>query len=75
MKSVKLVIPSRFFLWKNSLSDISRKWILPVMVRAGTTLFIFGKTHFLLISEIKFFHETKGNESLHGIHAMHNTSN
>ena len=34
MKSLKLVIPSRFM--KNSFSDIGRKWILPNMIRAGT---------------------------------------
>ena len=36
-----------------------------------TTLTIFGKMHFLLISENELFHEIKrdGITSLHGIHA------
>ena len=53
---------------KNSFSDVSRKWILPNMVRAvsrewiipnmirvGTALIIFGKIYFLLTSENEFF--------------------
>ena len=40
---------------KISFSDIDRKWILPNMIRVGTALIIFGKIHFLLTSEIKFF--------------------
>ena len=31
----KLVIPSRFILWKKWFSDISRKCILPNMIRKG----------------------------------------
>ena len=30
-----LVIPSRFILWKNSFSEISRKCMLPNMIRKG----------------------------------------
>ena len=29
------------------------------MIRAGTALIMFGKMHFLLISENEFFHEIK----------------
>ena len=43
------------------------------MIRAGTALIIFGKIHFLLISENEFFHEIKrdGITSFHGIHDKH----
>ena len=34
-KSMKRVVPSHFISWKKSLSDISRNWILPNMIRAG----------------------------------------
>ena len=63
---------------------ISRKCILPNMIGAVTALMIFtapiifGKMHFLLISEHWFFHEIKrdGMTSLHGIHdfidSLHN---
>ena len=44
-----------FYFMKNSFSDVCRKWILPNMIRAGTTLFIFGKIHFLQTSENEFF--------------------
>ena len=40
MKSMKLVFPSRFISWTNSFSDISRKCILPNMIRGGTILII-----------------------------------
>ena len=53
---------------KNSFSDVSRKWILPNMVRAVSrewtipnmnravpALIIFGKIYFLLTSENEFF--------------------
>ena len=45
-------------LWNNTFSDISRKCIVPNMIRAGT---VFGKMHLLWISENSFFHETKRN--------------
>ena len=51
MNSMKLVIPLDFISWKNSLCDISRKCILPNMIREV----IFGEMHFLL-SENEFFH-------------------
>ena len=62
----KLVIPSRnsvtFISWKNSFSDISRKYILHPNIRSHptrghpvTTVVIFGSMHFLLISENEFF--------------------
>ena len=37
MKSMKLVILLHFISWVNSFSDISRKCILPNMIRAGTS--------------------------------------
>ena len=40
-----------FYFLKNSFSDMSRKWILPSMIRAGTALIVLGEIHFLLISE------------------------
>ena len=39
-----------------TLFYINRKYILPNMIRAGSTLHIFGKFYFLLISENEFFH-------------------
>ena len=33
--SMKIVIPLHFISWKNSFSDMSRKCILPNMIRAG----------------------------------------
>ena len=62
MNSMKLVIPLHFISWKKkSFSDISRKWILPNMIRAVAALIIFGQMHFLLISENEFTHEIKCN--------------
>ena len=55
MNSMKTCPSVTFYFMKNSFSDISRKRILPNMIRAGTTLIIFGKIHFLLISENEFF--------------------
>ena len=43
MNSMKPVIPSHFILWKTSLTDISRKCILPNINRAACTLIAFGK--------------------------------
>ena len=34
----KLVLPSPFYFMKNSFSDMSRKWILPSMIRAVPAL-------------------------------------
>ena len=59
MNSVKLVSPFHVTSRKNSFSDISRKCIWPNMIRVVTALIIFGKIHFLLISEKEFFHEIK----------------
>ena len=39
MNSVKLVIPLHFISWKNSFCDISRKCVLPNMIRAGIRLY------------------------------------
>ena len=50
MTSIKLVIQSHFLSWKNSFSDIDRKYILPNKIRAGTALIISSKMHFLPIS-------------------------
>ena len=55
MKSTKVSIPIHFISWVSSFSDISRKCIFPNMIRVGTALIIFGKMHFLLISENEFF--------------------
>ena len=41
----------------NSFSDIGRKYILPNMIGAVTATIIFGKIHFLLISENDFTYE------------------
>ena len=38
-----------YFMKKNSYSDISRKGILPNMIRTGTAPVIFGKIHFLIM--------------------------
>ena len=59
MKSMKLVIPSHFIWRKNSFSDISRKFHLPNVIGAVTAPIIFGKMHFLLISQNEFTHEIK----------------
>ena len=40
---------------KNKFSDISRKSILPNMIRMVTTKIIFVEIHFLLLSENEFF--------------------
>ena len=88
MNAMKTCPSVTFCFMKNSFSDISRKWILPDMIRAVNksqftpkmkanavsrllsslvwidqykefnsthTLIIFGKIHFLLISENEFF--------------------
>ena len=52
--SMKTCPSVTFYFLKNKFSDISRKWILPNMIRAGTALIIFGKIHFLLILENEF---------------------
>ena len=69
MKSMKLVRHVLFHK-KTQFSDISRKCILPNMITVESALVIFGKMHFLAISENEFFHEIKrdGITSLHGIH-------
>ena len=64
MKSMKLVIPLHFIWEKNLFSDISRKCILTNMIGAVTvvtTPIIFGKMHFLLLSENEFFHQIECN--------------
>ena len=55
MNSMKTFPSVTFYFMKNSFSDISRKWILPNMIRTVPALIIFGKIHFLLTSEIEFF--------------------
>ena len=55
MNSTKTCPSVTFYFMKNSFSDINRKWILPNMIRARATLIIFGKMHFLLISENEIF--------------------
>ena len=49
------IVPSvTFYFLKTSLSDNSRKCILPNMIGGGT-LIIYGIMHFLLLSESEFF--------------------
>ena len=55
MNSMKTCPSVTFYFMKISFSDIDRKWILPSMIRAGTALIIFGKIHFLSISEKEIF--------------------
>ena len=55
MKSMKLV-PLHLFLLKNSFSDIGKKCISPNKIKA---LILFGKMHFLGISENNSFHDIK----------------
>ena len=38
MESMNLLIPSRFVSWNNSFSDISRKYMLPNMIRVVPAL-------------------------------------
>ena len=61
-----------FKFMKTLISDIRGKRILQNRIRAGTTLIIFGKIHFLSISEKGDFHEIKcdGRTSVHGIHVL-----
>ena len=61
MNSMKTCNSVTFFFMKNEMSDISMTWILPNMILVGTDLIIFGKMHFLLISEYYFFHQIKCN--------------
>ena len=55
MNSMQTCNSVTFYFMKNSFSDVSWKWILPNLIRAGTALIIFGKIHFLLTSENEFF--------------------
>ena len=55
MNSMQTCNSVTFYFMKNSFSDVSRKWILPNMIRAGTALIIFDNIHFLLTSENEFF--------------------
>ena len=55
MNSMQTCNSVTFCLMKNSFSDVSRKWILPNMIRAGSAIIIFGKINFLLTSENEFF--------------------
>ena len=48
-----------FYFLSELFSDTSRKFILPNMFVTVPALFIFGKMHFLLISENEFIHEIK----------------
>ena len=51
LSSMKTCYSVKFYFMKNSFSDISRKWILPNMIRAGTILVLYCKIHYLLTSE------------------------
>ena len=44
-----------FYNVNNSLYGISRKCILPSMIRAVPALILIGEMHFLPMSEIEFF--------------------
>ena len=65
MKSMKLVIPSRFYFMKKLIFwnwqevDFAETWLGWLTAARLTTLIILGKIHFLLISENEFFHEIK----------------
>ena len=55
---MKLVIPLHVISrQKNPNFEWNRKCILPSKIGAVTSLIIFGKMHFLLLSENDFFHE------------------
>ena len=51
MNSKQICNSVTFYFMKNSFSDVSRERILPNMIRVGTALIIFGKSHFLSTSE------------------------
>ena len=59
MNSMKTCHSVTFYFMKNSFSNISRKCILPSMIRAAPVLIIFGKIHFLVISQNEFFMKYK----------------
>ena len=69
MNSMQTCNSVTFYFMKNSFSDVSKKWILPNMIRTVPALIIFGKIHFLLTSENEFFHAIKrdGITRFHGI--------
>ena len=41
MNSIQTCNSVTFYFMKNSFSDVSRKWILPDMIRAGIHVYIF----------------------------------
>ena len=51
-----------FYFLTNSFHDISRKFILPNVIRVILAVIIFGKMHFLLISEKECFMNQKVTE-------------
>ena len=70
MNSMNTCNSVTFYFMKNSFSDISRKCIVPNMIRVVPASTIFSKMQFMVISENEFFHEIKrdGITSLQGIH-------
>ena len=55
MNSMQTCNSVMFYFMKNSFPDVSRRWILPNMIRAVPILIIFGRIHLLLTSENEFF--------------------
>ena len=51
MNSMQTCNSVMFYFMKNSFSDVSRKWILPNMIRVVSALIIFGTNPFLLTPE------------------------
>ena len=52
MNSMQTCNSVTFYFMKNSFSDVSRKWIVPNMIRAVLAYFIFGKIHLLTGGEL-----------------------
>ena len=61
MNSEKLVIPLHFISWKTHFLILAGSVFYQIWIGWLTTLIIFGKMHFLLISENEFTHEIKCN--------------
>ena len=55
----KVVIPLCFISWKTNFLIKARSAFYQIWLGGLTALIIFGKIHFLLISENEFFHEMK----------------
>ena len=55
MNSTKTCNSVKFYFMKNSFCDVSRKKILPNVIRAVPALIIFGKIHFQSIPGKEIF--------------------